>query len=1073
MGEVSLRLIGPPFGTAAGPGGALGSRKARRLLLLLAAERGRTVGVPRIVEVLWGDTPPRRPAENVATLVSRLRAALGADVVLGDRTGYRLGDVETDLGTAARLVATARIGLPAAPGPAAVAAERAIALLEAGEVLPGEPDSDWVAAVRAEAAALLRTARHTAAAAALATGDSDAAIAAAEAAVRADRLDEPACRLLMSAHLAAGAPGAALAAYTRLREVLATELGTDPDPRTQAVHLAVLRGQPVSEPAAPAAGPRRSGVVGRAAELAALDRAWSDAATGRPSLILVCGEAGIGKTRLLEELTERVTTDGGLVAGARCYTAERSLFLQPVVDALGPPLAALPPADLRDLAGPYATDLAELMPVLQDVLGPATGGRDGSVDDLRRTFEAVTHAVRGLSRRRPLLLTLDDLQHAGLTTVELVHYLARRADRCRALVVVAVRSEEGAAALDMLGPRGRRIELGPLTAAAVGELAAAAGHARLAGQILQRTGGHPLFVVETLRGLRSGDTAVPATLQSAVLARVRRAGPEIEDLLRAGAVLGAAVDPAVVAAVLGLPEHTALKRCEQAVQARLLVVSGRSYEFVNDLVQEVLYATTAEPVRVAHHRRAADLLTNSPEAVAAHAAAVGDRPRAARALLTAGERALLRYALPDADALLGSALDQARLADSAELVARAHLLRGRAREAAGRFADAAADHRAALATVRGIGDERTQMHALRALGGHPLLAGGAAMSECVAHLAEGLAIAVRLGDRAVEAGLRGWLAVLATNDLRFGDALEQGRRAVRAARAAASDDALAAALDGLKNAHAYVGDMTELRAVLAELVPLLRRTRNFELLQWAVFESAFPAIAAADWSAALACVDEALEINRRSRNPVTASWFVAHLGWIARLRGRLDEAEEHGRRAARLAEQTAHPWYIADADALLGATLAERGETAEAVRVLRAARERASRHGASAYLLRCLGPLAALTPQDHAVLADADALVARIGEHAWFVGLDAYCGVARGWLAAGDPDRARTVLAPLLAAARRRDWRPVVAHAGLVAAEAALVCGADPAGLLAECARLGAIHGMPGVVARAEDLAAA
>ena len=129
--------------------------------------------------------------------------------------------------------------------------------------------------------------------------------------------------------------------------------------------------------------------------------------------------------------------------------------------------------------------------------------------------------------------------------------------------------------------------------------------------------------METLRGLAAGETGPPETLQAAVLARLRRVGRDAEDVLRAGAVLGASVDPAVVAGMLDLPAHAVARCCAEATGAGLLAVAERDYEFANDLIQEILYATTPAPVRRAHHRRAADLSTAQPEVVGRHAAAAG------------------------------------------------------------------------------------------------------------------------------------------------------------------------------------------------------------------------------------------------------------------------------------------------------------------------------------------------------------------------------------------------------------------------------------------------------------------
>jgi tetratricopeptide (TPR) repeat protein len=367
------------------------------------------------------------------------------------------------------------------------------------------------------------------------------------------------------------------------------------------------------------------------------------------------------------------------------------------------------------------------------------------------------------------------------------------------------------------------------------------------------------------------------------------------------------------------------------------------------------------------------------------------------------------------------------------------------------------------------------MSALRELGGHASLAIGAPVATCSAWLHEGLRIAELLGDRAVEAELLGWLAVMASNRLRFVDGMALAHRAVRAGRASGSEPALAAALDGLKNAFAYVGELERLDAVLVELDPLLRRIGDLELLQWAVFESAFSAIAAADWPTATDRFEQALAVNHRSGYPLHESWFVAHLGWLARAQGRLDLALRHGRHAVELAASLPHHWFLPMADALLGATLLEAGATDEAARTLTGARERAGHNGAEAHLLRCIAPLAEATgdPDD---VAAADALLASIVTpegSAWFLGTDAYLSVARAWLAQGRPARARTVLRPLLTASRKSGWLPMEAQACVVDARAAAALGeyATASAQFSRAAELGARHGMPGVERAALTLA--
>ena len=242
------------------PAADLGGRKARLLLKLLAVERGMTVPAGRITEVLWGDAPPAGPAGNVATLVSRLRRALGDGVIQGGRPGYRLGAapaVRVDLDEASRWSIEAARRLAAAePALAVTAASRAHDLLRAGLVLEDEPDADWAQPAREEQASQLREVRLLLAEAWLGTGAPAEAEAIATAAVAADPYDERSRRALMRAHAAAGEPSRALASYAELRELLATELGADPAPETQDLHLAILReGEPRDADRVPGPGP--------------------------------------------------------------------------------------------------------------------------------------------------------------------------------------------------------------------------------------------------------------------------------------------------------------------------------------------------------------------------------------------------------------------------------------------------------------------------------------------------------------------------------------------------------------------------------------------------------------------------------------------------------------------------------------------------------------------------------------------------------------------------------------------------------------------------------------------------
>ena len=806
-------------------GRELGSRKARTLLALLAAERGALVPLDRIVEALWPDEPPADPAANVATLVSRTRRLLGADLLTATGRAYGLaarGPWVVDLDEASRL--TAEAAARAAAGEAALAvaaAGSALELLGSQPALVDEDDADWVLRVRREADALRRRARHLLAESLTPLEPAGAARVAAES-VAADPFDEQAVRTLMRALVADGRASAALAAYDDLAARLREELGTSPDRESVDLHVSVLR-----EADLPAEAPTRTAVertllVGREPELARAERTWAGlGAAGTPALVLVEGEAGIGKTRFLDAVADLAAATGGRVLRGRCHPAERSLFLQPFVDALRPALLDSSPAALaalvRDHVAAWVSLVPELAPVVAD--GPPL---PADVDLQRRqAYDAVVAVLRRLALDRPVLLTIDDLQDGGAATVDLLGYLAGRLGDARVLVVAAVRAEDAEVAA-RLADRATLVRLGALPRSAVDALAAAAGLAAHGEQVMARTAGHPLSVVEYLRALGQGDTGVPESLADAVLGRVARLDAEGRAVVEAAAVLRRRIDPAP----RGRPRRVLRRRHRPGVRGAGPPAAARAQRPPLRVRQRpppgVRARRAAAGARArAYHRRAADLTSDRPEVMAEHAYAAGDEPRAAHGWLLAGEDALRRAAVEDALGLLDRSLAVGTA--FAGTRARALLARGAVHEARADFADRAGRRRrGALALARNTDDRRLEMAALRFLGGDAAVGLGLTVDELVAPLELGLRLAADLGDRRAEADFTSRLAILEASRLRLATALARAEGGLVRARSAGSEDAQVLALDGLKTVWAYLGDPVRLGEVIAELEPRLR-----------------------------------------------------------------------------------------------------------------------------------------------------------------------------------------------------------------------------------------------------------
>lgn len=625
----------------------IGSRKARTLVKVLALGRGGSVPVGRVVEALWGDDVPARPLEQVGVLVSRLRAALGPDRLCRDDTGWSLRVDWLDVAELDERVREAADRLAAGSPAAARAAARAALALVRGELLADEPDAAWAQADRLAVARQVARARVLAARAALAMGDAGEAAAGVEAVLDADPYDEVALRLLMRAHAAAGRPGAALAAYERVRARLAEDLGADPADETQQLHAEVLRGDavPVARPAAEVAAAR---FVGRAAELAVLDARLAAVTGGGAARVEVVGEAGIGKTALVTRWAAGAATRAVVLTG-RCDDPGGTLPLQPVLDALDSHLRRVGPQAAAAVLGPDGPAVGPLLASAApaDPTGPAAAPTTlaDPATGQALLFAALLRTVARVGGDRPVVLVVDDVAQADPATTAWLAFALRRGDR---LLVVTTR--RGA------DPAAGALALGPLAPAEAAELVGA----ERADRLLARSGGNPLF----LTALAAADPAdLPETVRSSVQDRAAALGPA-GVTLRVAAVLGREIDVDLLAAVLGFGVGELLTHLEQGVAAQLVDDRGPAPAFTHDLVREALADATSAARRAYTHREAARALAARPGAdplaVARHARLGGDTVRAAQALLAAASLAVARHDLTSA---LAHSDDAVALAD--------------------------------------------------------------------------------------------------------------------------------------------------------------------------------------------------------------------------------------------------------------------------------------------------------------------------------------------------------------------------------------------------------------------------
>ncbi len=804
MKSLAVRVLGD-FGVDGVEPQALGSRKARLALRLLALADGHTVPSAVLADALWGDSPPARPDDQLAVLMSRLRSVLGRDRIEHHDGGYLLRCDWLDAAELAKLTdeTDRRRGAGNTVG-AAAAARVALSLISGAG--PAPVPGEWAELRLAGLERLASRARRAAAAALLEAGDWVAAAEAAAEALDRDPYDEESLRVLLRSYVCGGRVAAALASYAKARERLAEELGTDPSPETAALFTAILRGELAPSTPVPVSVP--AGLVGRDGELASLDAAAIRARTGPVEVAVVDGEAGIGKTTLLRAWAGRRAAAGDTVLLASCGRLDQAMPL----DALLTALAAL----LRRL-GPELS--ADLLGSDQVLLGPLLGAAPGPRPRLELTdgllgpavlYAALLRVLGRLAGRGPVVVVIDDAHLAGRALADWVRF-AQRGEVPLALVL-AVRPGEGEPL-----PATALIHLGVLDRQAAAELV---GPARIE-ELYPRSRGHPLFLTELAQQAPGGE--LPASLVESVSAAASELG-SAGTLLRTAAVIGPRLDVDLLAAVLGRPAVELLDDAERAAARRLLVAEGGTFAFRHELVREALAASATAGRAALLHRQAGRVLARradtDPLTVAHHARLGGDVVLAAQALRDAAARAAERFDHAAAEELLDDSLRLHEEPDGWLARARVRTQRGRYAAALSDVERAAAAGPAALelgawasyfdrrfAQAAQFADDGALAAADPATRARCLAAGGrtrhAAGDLAQAELLLGEAFSLATGQERVTAAA--WLGVLRAHQSRPDEALELLRPAARGQVGVEHTSATLHSLLFTGHAHALAG----------------------------------------------------------------------------------------------------------------------------------------------------------------------------------------------------------------------------------------------------------------------------
>jgi DNA-binding SARP family transcriptional activator/tetratricopeptide (TPR) repeat protein len=508
---------------------------------------------------------------------------------------------------------------------------------------------------------------------------------------------EDAVRALIGLRYDSGDRAGALTEYERFRTGLAAEMGVEPMPETIVVYERV-RGQADTSPANPAPNPGPSAAptrptsglpfVSRAREYGALTAAWTAASNGSGVSLLICGEAGIGKTRLIDEFAAFADSNGARVLRGATTPFEVMPY-EPFSEALRGALPILRETPIEPL---WLAVLATLVPQLHVAFPDLR--RLIALDaepERTRLFEAFEVVVGALSARRPMVLILEDLHWAGAATIGLFEYLARHAPLHRLLIVASYREEEVSRSHPLRGLRRhlererlmRVVALGPLDAGAIAEIVGQladnepAQRAAIANDLQAASDGNPFLLGEVIandreagylddaarRWKRDKTADEPVVSLTATLsARLERLPPRVRSVAEIAAVIGRAFSAELVREVSGADERSTLDALGELLDRRLVRevdAGGTDFTFSHQLIQAAVYAGMSGEARSRRHRRAGNVIEDIygeqieqyAGDLAAHFDLGGEPERAAEHYCLAARRALTLHASDEAKLL--------------------------------------------------------------------------------------------------------------------------------------------------------------------------------------------------------------------------------------------------------------------------------------------------------------------------------------------------------------------------------------------------------------------------------------
>jgi DNA-binding SARP family transcriptional activator len=632
---MEFRILGPLEAYEAGKQVPVGGAKQRALLAVLLLHANQVVGSDRLIDALWEGQPPDTARKALQVYVSQLRKRIGPDLLLTRPQGYLLR-VEPGMLDLDRFESLLHEAREANPAEAANILREALALFR-GPPLAEVAQERFAHGEIARLQELRLVAFEERIEAELQLGRHGDLVGELEGLVAANPLRERLCRQRMLALYRCGRQAEALEAYQSARRTLVEELGLDPGRELRELHQAILRQDPSLEPEARGAvevAPEAQGAfVGREPELAELITGLDETFAGHGRLYLLQGDAGIGKSRLADELIGRAKARGARVLAGRCWEAGGAPAYWPWTQSLRAYVRMTDARAVREQLGGGAAEVARIVPELRELFSdlPAPEPAERAAAR-RRLFDATASFLKNASTERPLALVFDDLHVADEASLLLLRSVATALEDSRILIVGTSRDlspvrDPLEQTLVELGRErvSSRIQLSGMSEPEVGRLAELTAMLKpsrqLVAELHAETGGNPLFVSETVRLLAAegrlerdapARILIPESVRETIGRRLRGLSGECRRVLSLAAVFGREFG---LVALERVADYTAIDKLlsvlDEAITARVveeLPGSVGRLRFGHALTRDTLYEEIPAVHRARLHRRVGEVL---------------------------------------------------------------------------------------------------------------------------------------------------------------------------------------------------------------------------------------------------------------------------------------------------------------------------------------------------------------------------------------------------------------------------------------------------------------------------------